>query len=268
MTTTKIFFRGTHAGARLLALQLGDLLGRSDHPVGRAFLSAIGFAALSDIKQAYIVKARGGRDEMGIEWPPLKPETIAGRRVGPRDTRPGKGRSGETKGQTIARAQRAIAIKARQKIVKRETKKAFARFLLSLPEGQAKSRAKQVAEAKATRITGATKTETLGGRKVEILRDTGILFNSLSPGILTPGSEKQPESDDQVFELTAGSVIVGTNVLYAATHNFGDDSRNIPRRQFLPDDNGQVPEAWWDRWFLVAQTSLGVAFKTLLDGEV
>ena len=265
VTTTKVFFRGTHEEARRLALQLGDLLGRNDHPIGRAFMSAIGFGALSDIKASYLVKAKGGRDEMGIEWPPLKPETVARRRVGRRDTSPrARGRSNLELRRAV---EQAANIKERQRIVKREEKKLLKRFLLSLPEEQAKSRARQVAEANATRITGRTKTEVLGSRQVEMLRDTGILFNSLSPGELTPGSEHKAQDDDQVFELNAGSVIVGTNVLYAATHNYGDDSRGIPRRQFLPDDNGQVPEAWWDRWFAIAVLSLDVAFRLLLNNE-
>lgn len=247
-TTTKIYFRGSHEQAKRLALMLGTLLNKNNHPVGRAFMSSVGFGALSDIKQAYIVKAKGGTDEMGIKWPPLHPKTVANRRVGKKD---------------LADPD----IKARETIRKREEKKLLKRYLLSMPVSEATKKARQVASLRATIQTGKTKVQTLGGRQVEILRDTGVLFNSLSPGVLIPGGEYRSSEDDQIFELNAGKIIVGTNVLYAATHNYGDASRGIPRRQFLPDNDGQVPEVWWDRWFAIAQVSLGVAFKMLLEGE-
>ena len=48
-----------------------------------------------------------------------------------------------------------------------------------------------------------TKVEVLGGRQVEILRDTGVLFNSLSPG-----REDQPyngpEATQQVHDVKGG----------------------------------------------------------------
>lgn len=48
-----------------------------------------------------------------------------------------------------------------------------------------------------------------------ILRDTGRLVNSLST------------------KASSNNAIVGTNVIYAATHQYGLPSKNIPKRTFL-----------------------------------
>lgn len=62
----------------------------------------------------------------------------------------------------------------------------------------------------------------------EILRDTGVLFNSLSPEI-----EGRQTTHGQIFEVRPGRVRLGTNVPYARYHQFG--TRRMPRRKFLWD---------------------------------
>ena len=159
-----IRFKGSRAEARAIAGRLGGILsGRlpDEARVGEGFRSAIGFGALTDIKEAFVTKARGGRDEMGIRWKPLKPSTIANRRVGA--------------------GRQPTEIAERRRIQRRETNKALRRFRLSLPEGEARRRANIVGGLRATQLTGKTKIETLGGRQVEILRDTGVLLNSITP---------------------------------------------------------------------------------------
>lgn len=248
-------FRGTRADVIRIALQLAAVLaGRAPDTrgVARGFSLTLGFAALSDIKDAFIVKADGGTDEMGVRWPPLSPVTIANRRVG---TREGKS---------------SALIQIRERVRKRETRKVLKRFRLSLPEDEAQRRAKIVGSLAATRVTGRTKIETLGGRQVEILRDTGVLLNSLGPGRITGSgvniSYSKPPGEggeEQIFEVGAGEVIVGTNVIYAATHQHGDAGRNIPARPFLPDANHPVPSAWWDRWLRLANKALVVGAEVL-----
>jgi len=56
------------------------------------------------------------------------------------------------------------------------------------------------------------------GRDAYILRDTGNLFGSID-----------------IQEQTHTYVDVGTDVVYGATHQFGDALRNIPARPFLPE---------------------------------
>lgn len=239
---TRIRYHGTIDELRDEINGLIDALtgkaGRND-PRVRGVLLAIGLAALSSIKEAFVIKARGGTDAMGISWPELKPETIARRRQGSHQKHSGK----VDKGQYEAvKKQREL----RQRIQRREFKRLFAEFSTRLPEGEARARANRVASQRATAQSGMTIVEALGGRVVEILRDTGALLNSLSPGEIAGDSYVIPEG--QLFELAASSVILGSNLIYAATHNFGDAKRRIPRRQFLPDDDTQVPQEWLDDW--------------------
>ena len=72
-----------------------------------------------------------------------------------------------------------------------------------------------------------------------ILRDSGRLFNSLSPMLRTA---------DQVLKTVPGAVEIGTNVEYAKYHQSKDARKTksdgtpiLPRRHFLPDD---MPADW------------------------
>ena len=80
-----------------------------------------------------------------------------------------------------------------------------------------------------------TLVEKYGHRQVEILRDTGLLLNSLSPGTTTPES---------VFRVGRGEVIVGTNRKGAAAHHHGVPSRNLPQRRLWPVVS-KWPATWW-----------------------
>jgi hypothetical protein len=251
----RVYFQGTRSQAKRLARRLVLMLtGREADSfyIARGVFMAFGLAALMDIKADFVTKARGGTGEDGAKWAPLKPGTIANRRVGPGDIKSDP------------------AIKEREKIRKAAYKKHLARMLLSLPEGEAKKRAAQLAGREATQKTGKTKIDTLGGRSVEILRDTGVLLNSLSPGEMTdPGPSavySPPRGDggsEQVFSLFENGVMVGTNVLYAATHQNGDAARGIPARPFLP--TGEVPEAWEQRWMDVGLQALEVGARMLYE---
>ena len=78
---------------------------------------------------------------------------------------------------------------------------------------------------------------TIDGRRVgngvgipQILRDTGILLNSLSPG--APGN---------LLDALPGMVSIGTNVKYAAYQHHGTDT--IPARRLWPEPH-RWPSAW------------------------
>lgn len=250
--SSKIFFRGTIDQAKDMIRQLSQMLtgSRPDRDgIARGVFLAVGVAALSDVKADFVRKARGGTGEDGVKWAPLKPETIANRRVGPGDIK------------------RDPAIAQREKIRKREFKKAFSRYLAGgLSDHAARNKAAHVAGIRATRETGKTKVKTLGYRDVEILRDTGVLLNSLSPGQLSGDSYSLPTGDggeQQVFDLAANGVVVGTNVLYSATHQYGDSKRNIPARPFLPE---RPPEVWRQRWLDAALRALEAGAKILMLG--
>lgn len=70
---------------------------------------------------------------------------------------------------------------------------------------------------------------------VEILRDTGLLLNSMSPGITIA---------EQVFRIGRGEVIVGTNRKWAGVHHNGSRNGRIPQRRLWPEPRNW-PESWW-----------------------
>jgi hypothetical protein len=110
--------------------------------------------------------------------------------------------------------------------------------------------------------------EVYGHRQVEILRDTGVLLNSLSPGTLTTGpqpSYQKPDGDggqEQVFDLFDAGVIVGTSVAYAAAHQDGIPGRLVAR-PFLPV--GAVPQVWLQRWQDKTAAAIASAAKLFFE---
>lgn len=57
--------------------------------------------------------------------------------------------------------------------------------------------------------------------------------------------------DSLAYRVSGQTVEVGTNLIYAATHQFGDESRGIPQREFLglsPENEEQINpliDKWW-----------------------
>ncbi len=74
-----------------------------------------------------------------------------------------------------------------------------------------------------------------GTRKVEILRDTGLLLNSLSPGV---------QSAEQIFKVGNAEVTIGTNRKGAAKHHTGIPGR-LPQRRLWPEIQ-RWPQSWKD----------------------
>ena len=70
---------------------------------------------------------------------------------------------------------------------------------------------------------------------VEILRDTGLLLNTLSPGV---------ETGLNVFRVLPGEVIVGTNRKWAGIHHRGSRNGRIPQRRLWPEPS-KWPSNWW-----------------------
>ena len=74
----------------------------------------------------------------------------------------------------------------------------------------------------------------------DILRDTGLMFRSLSPGVFSFDSAA-PGAEFQIFDRLPGRVIVGTNRY--PQHHTGIPGK-LPKRELWPSD-GNLPEAWW-----------------------
>lgn len=251
---TKVTWTGTREELVEQAEKLAAMLAgttQDDDNAGLMFLSSIGLAALADIKMAFLLKASGGTDDTGDTWPPLSPSTIAGRRVGPKD-------SAKAREWTKIRNRELKKIKGQ---FEKQQGELFDRFLLSLDPKLALKRAKTIAAHRASEHTGLTKLQALGARNVEILRDTGVLLNSISPGVLSDtGTYAKPGNDggdQQVFELSAGQIILGTSVKYSSIHQTGTE--HIPQRKIVPEDEADIPDAWWERWLDASMKSLEVA---------
>lgn len=83
----KIVLRTKADRARVLAALAtipALLSGKTADPTGAAELvaRAMGIAAASLVREAFVVKARGGTDSAGESWVPLKESTVKGRRQG------------------------------------------------------------------------------------------------------------------------------------------------------------------------------------------
>lgn len=224
-------FRGTRAE---LVARVRDVIaalagiGPDPHQVAAPVLTRGGVALLSQIQSAFIAKARGGVGSDGIKWAPLKRATIAARRASKTELRK-LGASGQ---------------RTRGLLTPEQDRKWRAVFASTLARLRARGTdgAAAIAAAKAWGVLKAegakTRLEVLGGRQVEILRDTSRLFRSLSPGVR---EDQAPKAEGQVFEAVPGRITVGTSVEYALAHHRGNPSRNLPARPLWP---GALPDAW------------------------
>lgn len=207
------------------------------------------FMFFSLVKEAYIVKSRGGTDEAGIRWPPLSQAYLAyGRPVTGRNPpragglAPG-GNDGFMTPADLLRWKRTYGIMLGRLVA------------AGVGFAEAKTRAAAGAWAQAKRAGVRTKWEVFGRRTdVEILRDRGILFNSLSPGMLV---ENGPEAsyqatEGQIVENGTSSLTVGTSVSYARYHHFG-------KRPLWP--RGELPESWWIQIIEVGMAGLIEIFQ-------
>lgn len=192
-------------------------------PTGSSFGDSIkllvGTLAMSKIQQWFEIKADGGTDPAGLKWKDLTPETKAySRRI------PGYKR------KAVGEKPFGLLTKPQQELWDKEYRKAYARFAFRLPQKEAAAAAGRIAWSAVKRAGGKTLIGVYGGRNVKILRDTGVLLSSLSPGSTSEGSE------DRILQPIDGGVVVGTNVAYAAKMN--------ATRPLWPDPD-TWPESVW-----------------------
>lgn len=230
-----LVFRGTRRELHARLAQVARALsGRApdSYRIVRPVLTRGAVALLAKIQAAFVIKARGGTDEAGIKWAPLKRATVAARRA-TRDELRALGVGGRRVRGLLTPAQDA------------EWRRTFARTLgqmrgRGMEEAEAMGVAARVAWAKVKAMGAKTRLELLGGRAVEILRDTGRLLRSLEPG--TEDAPRNPAN--QVLRVRAGEIVVGTKVEYALSHHRGNPAKNLPARPLWPDP-ANIPDAWW-----------------------
>lgn len=257
----RIYFNGGPDDVRMvLGRFVAALTGKSNEysKDASAVHTVVGFAALSDIKDDFVRKARGQVGEDGVKWAPLSPKTLAYGRKAPK----GRGHAPGGKDGLLTKAQLK---RWRQIYGSTLARLAVKEGVTASTKGIAAGHAWNVIKAEG----GKTKLSEYANRPHEILRDTGVLLNSLSPGQMG-GDEANliytPPSGDggaeQIFELRKDGVIIGTNVPYAKTHQEGDKKRNIPARPFIPN---RVPDAWAEGWLRAGTSAVFSGIRRALE---
>jgi hypothetical protein len=96
--------------------------------------------------------------------------------------------------------------------------------------------------AKAVKGKSGKRRAKAAAAQILILRDTGLLFNSLTPGIST-GGHMPDRKAHQVFQLDPGSVTIGTSRV-GALYNHEGRLPHLPQRRLWPAPR-DWPKAWW-----------------------
>ena len=186
------------------------------HNIGKVFWASLTRYLLDKIHEAYAIKSEGGTDELGNQWPPLKPETIARRPIG-RGNLGGLGLTKKATGLKLSDRQRGLLSPEENRAWKRK----YSIVLAHLQKRLGSDRAKKIAASTAWNYikgNGAkTKKALLGSRQALIMRVTDSIFKSLEP---TNGSgfQYRPRKN-QLYNLINGKLELGTTVNYAKFHN-------------------------------------------------
>lgn len=260
-----IYTRASRDDIRRIAATLPAIMsGRAtdDHGIAHGFKMLNAYVFLGFVKTAFDVKGQGGTDEAGIKWAPLSKEYLAyGRRFQKGEQAKLKQAAGLGKGNNRSPGGKGGLLTAAQEklwwqVYKRNLAWLAARELLPIAKGKAAA----IAWTEVKKAGGKTKLDVYGSRQVQIGKDVGTLYNSLSPGELVQNGTTASllPAPNQIIEDRPGELIIGTNVPYAAAFH--------KRRPLWPEPD-QIPQSWFDGIAEVAVGGLIAAVK-LLHGEV
>lgn len=234
-----IHVRGNIESVRRQLSRLPAIVSGRDYSaseITRGLQLRVGTMALSLIHENLVDKARGGGGADGDPWKPLAQSTIDRRR--------------KPKGVKTTRG------------ALRDVRKAYRDLAGAVGRRQndARKRRLETAKKKYERALNVA-------ANVEILRDTGVLFNSMSPGV-----DGRSGNKDQVFQHEQGAVIVGTNVPYAVYHHSdeprklkSDGTPRLPQRRLWPKPQNW-PAAWRQQLTEAARSGLVIGIQQLLTG--
>lgn len=213
----------SRAEAAAVARVVRQVAGAEAAPPGvveRVLLPAA-LALLSKIQQAFLAKSRRQPSEDGIAWKELSPKTVAQRRT----TRAELKSFGIT-GKRV----RGFLTPAEDKRWRQIYGTRLAQFRArGMAEGEARARAAATAWAILKSEGARTKLAVLGSRVVDIGRDTGALYRSLTPGL-------RGGTDGGVLDLSQpGRLTVGSAVPYA---------RAFHAKRPLWPTTGDIPAPW------------------------
>lgn len=213
----------------LAALVLATKGGSDTSGLLQPFQLRLGYGLLSCFYQAYLIKAKGGTDEMGIRWDPLKRETIAYKRLHPglnakRKKAAAEGRPGRP------------LLSEQQDTLWRKTYAQFYAKYEAAGEGDASGHAAAIAWIITKAAGGKTIIGEYGDTPVEIGRDTGRALNSMAAAIRSSSS-----NEDTEVRAPAGMVEVAIKrpgmVHFHKRRPLWDSSRPLPQsyREVLDD---------------------------------
>ena len=250
-----INYRGTPDDVRrLLRLLPAMLSGKAADPyaVVRGIQFRVANVVLSKIQQSFLVKSRGGTAD-GIQWPPLKPSTIAQRAVSKADRKRGGVSERDWK-----QRERGLLTPEQNMLWRKKFAKSLAWLRLDMSEGAARARAAQIAWKYVKQELGAkTRLQVFGSRVVDSLRDTGELFRSLSAGV----DDQLSGAEGQIVRVPTGAIIVGTNV--KPWHHAGIPGK-LPARPLWPL-SGDIPDSWWPAINKAVLRGVQAAIKIVLE---
>lgn len=241
MSQETVYVRAT-ADAVRRAITALPKSARAGGPLADAMLRRVGLAVLGRVRRAFVDKARGGADECGETWKPLSPRTVA------YSVTRQRGKGGRTKAEKKRDARPSQALSAKQQAKWWEVY----RKQLAIHKGD-KGHAAAVAWLVLKAQGARTLVEKYGGRQVEVLRDTGLLLNSLSPGTNLP---------EQVLRVGRGEVVVGTNRRGARAHHTGIPGR-LPQRRLWPEPSKWTASWWADISDQVKQGLMDMAVQAI-----
>lgn len=187
----------------------------------RRMLKDVGNKILEHIREAFVTKANGGTDAAGERWQPLATITVVKRMI-----------RREKKRKRDSSPSGALTTKQRERWWN------LYRQGMEIYRGNKSSAAKH-AWFKIKREGVQTYFNKYKGSHAEILIDTGVLLNSLTPNPEGKGAGMQ------VFRIERGSVTIGTKRKGAGSHHRGNPHRNLPQRRLWPEPN-KWPDEWWD----------------------
>ena len=228
--TQVVYAKSDVAGLRGVEEAIRAAGGRGNSTAARAMWVRIGLEILGRIKTAFETKARGGTDEAGDRWQELSPKTKAYSRRHP----------------GLPPASKRAAYRPSYGLTEKQRKRWWENYSQSLARFQGdKSAAAKMAWTIAKDTGAVTLLEKYGSTSTEILRDTGLLLNSLTPGVPAESAGSGiPSVPNQVFRVGEGSVTVGSSVKYAAAHHHGIPGRLPQRRLWSPPSSW--PSSHWD----------------------
>lgn len=229
--------------------------------IGHGFRMRLAVGFFSTIKQAFVVKARGGTDEAGDSWQPLSQRYLAYKRpvTGRQPPRAGKkapgGKDGFMSDKDLAQW-------------RKDYRQALAWLAVKEPLETAKPKAAAIAWKKAKEAGVKTKLNEFGKRtNVEILRDRGLLLNSLSPGQMA--GESYSAQAGQVVREEPGALVVGSNLVVADYHHGPRRKLKgrgaVPQRRLWPEPS-RFPSMWWEDWLDTGRSGLQRALALIVRG--